>query len=196
VLVVVVALLVPSGVSALTHEPVELQTGAIDRPADGSTVIAVQGFKLAGQNSSKKPARLVGVGPEGDLAWQNDEDHSPAVEFRAEVRSDAGYPLWVRGRYNARAKTLSFAVIHRGVGRVYALDMGKVHHNPECSMVGECHKHHYSEQIRDKHAYEPQDITAQAHEPVRVWEQFCAEARITHVGTLPPPPDVQEDILS
>ena len=68
-LVVVVALLVPSAVSALTYEPVELQKGAIDRPANGSTVIAVQGFKLAGQNSSKKPARLVGVGPEGDLDW-------------------------------------------------------------------------------------------------------------------------------
>ena len=65
----VVALLVPSGVSALTYEPIELQPGAIDEPANGTTVIAVQGFKGRGQNSSKKPARLVGVGPEGDLAW-------------------------------------------------------------------------------------------------------------------------------
>ncbi|PSP32400.1 ArsR family transcriptional regulator [Halobacteriales archaeon QH_10_67_22] len=69
VLLVVLALLVPSGVSALTHDPVELQRGTIDEPADGTTVIAVQGFKLAGQNNSKKPARLVGVGPEGDLEW-------------------------------------------------------------------------------------------------------------------------------
>ncbi|WP_436923311.1 aryl-sulfate sulfotransferase [Halosimplex amylolyticum] len=69
VLVLVAALLVPSGVSALTHEPIELQQGAIDEPANGTTVIAVQGFKGRGQNSSKKPARLVAVGPEGDLEW-------------------------------------------------------------------------------------------------------------------------------
>ncbi|WP_436931888.1 aryl-sulfate sulfotransferase [Halosimplex halobium] len=69
VVALIAALLVPSGVSALTHEPVELQKGAIDEPANGTTVIAVQGFKGRGQNSSKKPARLVGVGPAGDLEW-------------------------------------------------------------------------------------------------------------------------------
>mgnify|MGYP000191633239 CR=1 FL=1 len=69
VLALVVTLLIPAGVSALTHEPVELQRGTIEEPADGTTVIAVQGFKGRGQNSSKKPARLVGVGPEGDLEW-------------------------------------------------------------------------------------------------------------------------------
>ncbi|QLH75807.1 aryl-sulfate sulfotransferase [Halosimplex rubrum] len=69
VVALVAVLLIPSGVSALTHEPVELQAGNIDEPANGTTVIAVQGFKGRGQNSSKKPARLVGVGPEGDLEW-------------------------------------------------------------------------------------------------------------------------------
>jgi hypothetical protein len=31
----------------------------------------------------------------GDLVWAEDEDHSPSVEFRAEVQSDAGWPLFV-----------------------------------------------------------------------------------------------------
>jgi hypothetical protein len=65
VVALVAALLVPSAVSALTHEPIELQRGTIEEPANGTTVIAVQGFKGRGQNSSKKPARLVAVGPEG-----------------------------------------------------------------------------------------------------------------------------------
>ncbi|MFB6139983.1 MAG: arylsulfotransferase family protein [Halosimplex sp.] len=69
VVALVVALLVPSVASALTHEPIALQAGTIDEPPNGTTVIAVQGFKGRGQNSSKKPARLVGVGPEGDLQW-------------------------------------------------------------------------------------------------------------------------------
>ncbi|WP_459194578.1 aryl-sulfate sulfotransferase [Halosimplex sp. J119] len=69
VVALIVALLVPAGVSAFTHEPIELQKGTIDEPANGTTVIAVQGFKGRGQNSSKKPARLVAVGPEGNLEW-------------------------------------------------------------------------------------------------------------------------------
>jgi hypothetical protein len=91
VLVVVVALLVPSGVSALTYEPVELQTGAVDRPADGSTVIAVQGFKLAGQNSSKKPARLVGVGPGGTLEWHRPADSDVAWFYDVDPLADGTF---------------------------------------------------------------------------------------------------------
>ncbi len=34
---------------------------------------------------------------DGDIAWQEDEDHSPCVEFCAEVQSDAGWPMFVRG---------------------------------------------------------------------------------------------------
>ena len=45
---------------------------------------------------------------EGDIRWAADEDHSPAVQFRAEVSSDPGYPLFVNGRFNALAGTLSF----------------------------------------------------------------------------------------
>jgi hypothetical protein len=33
---------------------------------------------------------------EVDVEWVNDEDHSPTVEFRVEVESLAGYPLFVR----------------------------------------------------------------------------------------------------
>jgi hypothetical protein len=69
VLALVVALLAPSAVSAATHTPIELRAGHIADPADGNTVIGVQGFKGRGQNSSKKPARVVAAGPNGSLAW-------------------------------------------------------------------------------------------------------------------------------
>ena len=36
-----------------------------------------------------------------DIAWVEDMDHSPAREFRANVASDAGRPLFVVGRYSA-----------------------------------------------------------------------------------------------
>lgn len=83
----------------------------------------------------------------GDISWVEDEDHSPSVEFRAEVLSDAGYPLFVRGSYNALAQSLTFCLIHRGAGRIYGLDLGKDHHNPSCENVGRRHKHRWKEAL-------------------------------------------------
>jgi hypothetical protein len=124
---------------------------------------------------------------DGDISWQEDEDHSPAVEFRVEVRSSAGYPLSLNGRYNPLADTLSYTLIHRSAGRVYALDLGADHHNPTCSRVGETHKHRWTSMFRDKEAYKPKDITADATQPVAVWQEFCREAKIDHRGVLHPP---------
>jgi hypothetical protein len=86
----------------------------------------------------------------GDLAWAEDEDHSPAMEFRAEVTSNVGWPLFVRGSYNPLARTLTYVLILKTTGRIYGLDLGKDHHNPTCQQVGEKHKHHWREQFRDK----------------------------------------------
>jgi hypothetical protein len=117
-----------------------------------------------------------------DISWAEDEDHSPVLEFRVEVESDPGWPLFVRGSYNPRANTLTYALVHRGSGRIYALDLGKDHHNPSCENVGEKHKHRWTELFRDKEAYNPADITAAASQPGKVWSEFCAEAKIVHQG--------------
>ena len=71
VLLLVASLLAPSAVSALTYESsdTDLQRGTIEDPANGTTVISIQGFKFAGQSNGKKPARLVGVGPRGEVEW-------------------------------------------------------------------------------------------------------------------------------
>jgi len=131
---------------------------------------------------------------EGDLAWRSDDDHSPACEFAADVRSEAGYPLRVRGSYNPLARKLTYVLLHRSDGRIYALDMGtrQRHHNPDCHWVGDKHKHRWTEGAGDKEAYEPQDIMAGVTDPVLVWTQFCAEARIRHDGRLKAPPPGQE----
>ncbi len=125
---------------------------------------------------------------EGDIGWRDDEDHSPTVEFVMPITSQAGYPLLARGSYNRGAGTLTFAIIHREEGRIYALDMGKRHHNPDCHFVGDKHKHHWTEQFRDKEAYEPSDITAPLTDVSQVWRQFCAEAALRHDGAMLPPP--------
>ena len=120
----------------------------------------------------------------GDIRWLDDEDHSPAQEFRVQVACDDGWPLFVVGRYNPAARTLSYALILKTTGRIYALDLGKDHHNPECIQVGERHKHRWSERYRDKRAYAPRDVKAPVSDPVSVWREFCAEARIQHEGSM------------
>lgn len=129
---------------------------------------------------------------DGDIGWQEDEDHSPCVEFCAEIESDAGWPLFVRGSDNPLIPALSYRLILKTAGRVYGLDLGKDHHNPQCNQVGEKHKHRWTEQLSDKDAHVPDDITASVSAPVDVWKQFCAEARLTHNGTLHGPPPRQE----
>lgn len=132
----------------------------------------------------------------GDIEWVQDEDHSPSVEFIAEVISDAGWPLFVRGSYNPHIPALSYMLILKTEGRVYGLDMGKRHKNPQGGRIGEKHKHKWTEQYRDKDAYVPEDISAPPTDPVAVWDQFCSEAILVHNGRMLPPPPLQGDLLT
>ncbi|WP_129114408.1 aryl-sulfate sulfotransferase [Halegenticoccus tardaugens] len=71
-LLAVLALLSPAGVAAVTDsssDHADLQRGTIQSPADGETVVSVQGFHFEGRDSEKKPARLVSVGERGETEW-------------------------------------------------------------------------------------------------------------------------------
>ena len=129
-----------------------------------------------------------------DVTWVDDEDHSPAVEFRVDVESTIGWPLFVKGRYSSVAGTLNYALILKTEGRIYALDIGKDHHNPQCEQVGEKHKHRWSERYRDKEAYVPSDVRAPISDPVSVWREFCIEAGIQHSGKMNMPPAAQREL--
>ncbi|RMH36938.1 MAG: hypothetical protein D6690_04640 [Nitrospirae bacterium] len=43
----------------------------------------------------------------GNIEWRADEDQSSCVEFRVEVESETGWPLFVRGSFNPRIPALS-----------------------------------------------------------------------------------------
>jgi hypothetical protein len=132
----------------------------------------------------------------GNIEWAEDEDHSVSVEFRAEVLSDAGYPLFVRGSYNRAIDALTYAVISKTDGRIYALDLGKDHRNADTGqLVGTKHKHRWTERFKDKVAYVPLDITEPANNPVGVWTQFCIEAKIRHEGELQGVPAFQPELF-
>jgi len=69
--VVLVALLVACAGLTLAYEPPQLGAGTIKDPADGTTVVAVQGFHFQGEGSQKKPARLLpsSTRPAGSRNW-------------------------------------------------------------------------------------------------------------------------------
>ena len=113
---------------------------------------------------------------EGNITWQ---EESLWFKFKAEIQTQSGnYPLSIRGTCNPIILSLSYHVICPPYGRIYGLDLGKDHRNPDGKQVGEKHKHRWSEIYRDKEAYEPKDITASGDDPITVWKQFCREASI------------------
>ena len=123
---------------------------------------------------------------EGNIFWGSDLNQL-ARKFRIDIDSDEGYPVFLQGRYNPYSGKLSYTFIYRGVGRIYGLDLGAEHINPDGSAVGETHKNYWKPGSRDKWAYEPKDITHPWSCPVDVWKQFCAEANLEHRGVMYPP---------
>ncbi len=129
-----------------------------------------------------------------DISWEGTRDFS-AREFRINIDSDEGYPIFVKGWYNPASAKLSYAIIHRGVGRIYGLDLGAEHRNPDGEFVGEKHKNFWVPGSRDKWAYVPTDITETWTRPVAVWNQFCREANLQHLGTIQNPVSQGELLL-
>lgn len=118
-----------------------------------------------------------------DIVWER-ASNSPAREFRIDIDSSEGYPIFVKGWFNPYSGKLSYGIIHRSVGRIYGLDLGADHRNPDGERVGEKHKNYWVPGSRDKWAYVPQDISETWNRPVAVWSQFCKEARLYHSGTI------------
>ncbi|NEU55496.1 arylsulfotransferase family protein [Halorussus sp. MSC15.2] len=64
--------------------------GTIDAPTNGTTVISVQGFRF-GKNGGKRPAKLVGVGPNGEIEWVHQSAEKYDVAWGYDVdRMDNG----------------------------------------------------------------------------------------------------------
>ena len=122
----------------------------------------------------------------GDIAWEG-MPNALARRFRIDIESFEGYPVFVQGWTNFSSGKLSYTIVHRAVGRIYGLDLGAEHKNPDGESVGEKHKNYWVPGSRDKWAYVPDDITADWDSPVEAWEQFCLEAQITHTGSMIPP---------
>jgi hypothetical protein len=134
---------------------------------------------------------------EEDIEWKTKENHYASQSFRIKIQSKSNYPIFINGTYNLLSKRLSYTIIHKGIGkRIYGLDMGLEHKNPDGKIVGEIHKHRWTIEYEDQKAYFPEDITANAENPVQVWKQFCEEAKIKHHGYMSEPKLLQTDLFA
>lgn len=122
-----------------------------------------------------------------NIVWHDAPNSATAQEFRVNVDYPEVDALFIKGRYNPSAGKLSYALVIPRVGRIYGLDMGRNHNNPNREAVGTTHKNYWVEGAEDDWAYAPEDITASLNDPVEVWRQFCAEANIRHTGTMARP---------
>jgi hypothetical protein len=66
---VMLLLLTPAAIDAATYESPEIEPGTVTERPEGTTVVAVQGFKVGPYQNAKKPARVVGLAPDGTPAW-------------------------------------------------------------------------------------------------------------------------------
>ncbi len=123
-----------------------------------------------------------------DIVWESASNST--ARFRANVDSDEKYPIFINGWFSPLSGKLSYAIIHRGVGRIYGLDLGADHYNPDGESVGEKHKNYWTPGSKDKWAYVPTEITETWDQPAAVWNQFCKEANLRHSGTIRDP-DIQ-----
>ncbi|SFR34671.1 aryl-sulfate sulfotransferase [Halogeometricum limi] len=83
-LVLVVSLLTPAAVSAITYEPADettLTRGTVTSPANGSTVVSVQGYTFQGNTNRKKPARIISVGERGQTQWVHNDSVDDGAWF-------------------------------------------------------------------------------------------------------------------
>lgn len=125
---------------------------------------------------------------EGDIVWSNSATSPHQMEFSKPIIHHSGSESWqVFGAYHRQTAKLSFTIVSSERGRIYSLDMGKTHKNPDRRVVGRTHKHYWTETDQSDWAYEPADITAPSNRPTEVWRQFCQEAGISHNGIMHPP---------
>lgn len=121
-----------------------------------------------------------------DIVWSSARPNEAARTFRIPLTHAAPAQIQVYGWFNPMKANLSFSLIATSQ-RIYGLDMAGRHRNKDGQLFRGMHKQRWSDVAERAEAFVPDDITARWSEPRRVWEQFCAEANIAHLGTLEEP---------
>ncbi len=128
-----------------------------------------------------------------NIIWNGQSQSSLRVTFRAQVLSHSEYPIVIDGRYNRLKKTLTYSIIHQQIPkRIFGLDMGQNHRNPDGQLVGINHIHYWTNNYEDRCAYSAEDyIHSSVNNPGDVWDEFCDMANINFEGVMRQIPPIQ-----
>ena len=129
---------------------------------------------------------------EGDIVWEAHSTMRLAQQFRMPVSSNVWEGILLQGWFSPVARKLSYTLFTPEHGRIYGLDLGAEHVNPGGERLVGTHKVRWTAEHGDRLGYVPADITVDWSEPVLVWQQFCAEANLSHVGTIVAPTHWEE----
>ena len=121
---------------------------------------------------------------EGDIVWEAVTAMRLAQRFRVSVASDQWDGLMLQGWFSPAGRKLSYTLFIPEHGRIYGLDLGAEHVNPDGERLRGTHKARWTDEYEDRLAYVPEDITAEWWQPLLAWQQFCAEASLRHAGTM------------
>jgi len=66
---VMVVLLVSATAATMAYDPADLEAGTVEREANGTTIVGIQGFHFQGEGDRKKPARLVAFNESASVSW-------------------------------------------------------------------------------------------------------------------------------
>jgi len=120
----VLVLLVSSVSLTVAYEAPELQAGTVEEPADGDTLVAVQGFHFQGQGNRKKPARLVRAGPDGEPNWvYNGSRRGASWFYDADPLPNGNYLAVNTIRENGHGKTMVYELDPETKERVWEVKL-------------------------------------------------------------------------
>ncbi len=64
------------------------------------------------------------------IVWKADTDYPVAKEFRTKINLESGCSVVAHGPSNSLFGKLSYSKNHQGIARIYGLDLGADHRNP------------------------------------------------------------------
>ncbi len=124
------------------------------------------------------------------VRWSHTDEHSYWAKCEVMVENNQRLNLKMYINLNLEEQSLfSFSLILNNAFRIRGLDFNGSHGNKHTNSEkwqGETHKHIWTDQCRDSHAYTPTDITTDAIKDVFL--QFCEECNIVFSGDFQPPP--------
>lgn len=121
------------------------------------------------------------IEPDQAIEWQEGEGYQ---QFQVPVQCEETYALQLIGIFTPATRAYRFNLF-LGSQPIRMLHVGKTHHNPDCTRIGERHKHKWTDAHDEHWAYEPEDIDFSDME--RAFWTFLKECAIDYKGRFKKP---------